>query len=94
MSLFSSWDRVEYTIPVYLALPRGRPSIYYAIPETYKIVENALKIMLGNSAVRAVGSQSEQIEIGHSVGNGPFWGSSALFVGVCENESRFVPWGA
>lgn len=50
--------------------------------------------MLGNSTVRAVGSQSEQIETGHSVGNGPFWGSSALFVGVCENESSFVHWGA
>ncbi len=79
---------------MYLALPRGRPSVYFAIPETYKIVENVLKIMLGDSAVRAVGSQSEQIETGHSVGNGSFRGSSALFVGVCENESSFVHWGA
>ncbi len=79
---------------MYLALPRGRPSVYFAIPETYKIVENALKIMLGSSTVRAVGNQSEQIETAHSVGNGSFWGSSALFVGVSENESSFVHWGA
>jgi len=42
-------------ITVFLALPRRRVPIYYAIPETYKIVENTLKIMQGNSAAKTVG---------------------------------------
>ncbi len=66
--VFSRGSVFGYTIPAYLALPPWRPTIYYANPETYKIVENALKIMLGSSTVCAVGSQSEQIETGHPGG--------------------------
>jgi hypothetical protein len=61
-------------ITAFLALPRKRTPIYYAIPETYKIVENTLKIMQGTSNAFA-------LEISLN-GNGPFWGSSALILGV------------